>query len=256
LALPAPEHFDLADLAFALEDHSSQHGWWLDVEAGTVEPRFSDPLEDRLIGVEPLPPAVGYKDMEDFVALVRDPRAGQLLARAITGRGAFRRFKDTLLDWPDLRRAWFQFHDARGERRAIEWLVERSLVDPSLAEEELRDRAEPSLDAIPGLVDAEGVAHRVARELRRLYRHQLKGVVLAGSWARGGVHPDAEVALVVVLEGYASRWEEKRRMERIMWRYSSRHDTVVTAFPVMADDLEPATSPWLARALEDGVPIR
>jgi hypothetical protein len=243
-------------LAFALEDHSSQHGWWLDVDAGTVEPRFSDPLDDRLIGIDPFPPAVGYEDMEEFVRHVRDPRAGQLLARAITGRGAFRRFKDALHEWPDLRRAWFQFHDARGERRAIEWLVERRLVDPALAEEELARRAEPSMDAIPGLVDAEGVAHRVALELRRLYRHQLKGVVLAGSWARGGVHPDAEVALVVVLDGTRNRWEEKRRMDRIMWRYSRRHETVVTAMPVGTDDLDPATSPWLARAMEDGVRIR
>jgi Uncharacterised protein family (UPF0158) len=256
LALLAPEHFDLADLAFALEDQSSEHGWWLDVDAGTVEPRFSDPLDDRLVGIDPLPATVGYEDMQEFVGHVRDPRAGRLLARAITGRGAFRRFKDTLLDWPDLRRAWFRFHDARGEQRAIRWLVERRLVDPALAEEELARRGEPSLEDIPGLVDAEGVAHRVARELQRLYRHRLKGVVLAGSWARGGVHHDSEVALVVVLDAVASRWEEKRRMDRIMWRYSSRHETVVTATPVTSEDLEPATSPWLARALADGVRIR
>jgi Uncharacterised protein family (UPF0158) len=256
LALLAPEHFDLADLAFALEDHSSAHGWWLDVDAGTVEPRFSDPLDDRLIGIDPLPAAVGYGDMEEFVARVRDPRAGQLLARAITGRGAFRRFKDTLLDWPDLRRAWFSFHDARGEQRAIEWLAERRLVDPALAEEELARRGEPSLEEIPGIVDAEGVGHQVARELYRLYRYKLKGVVLAGSWARGGVHPDAELTLVVVLDGFPSRWEEKRRMDRIMWRYSCRHGTVVAALPVTPEDLDPPTSPWLGRALKDGVTIR
>jgi Uncharacterised protein family (UPF0158) len=252
----APEHFGLADLALALEDHSREHSWWLDPETGTVEPRFADPLDPRLIGIEPLPPAVGYRDMEEFVARVRDPRARELLSRAITGRGAFRRFKDALLDWPELRRAWFDFHDARGERRAIEWLLDRDLVDPALAEEELERRARPSLEAVPGLVDAEGVAHRVARELRRLYRNRLKEVVLAGPWAGGGVHPDSEVALVVVLDSSASRWEEKRRMDRIMWRYSNRHETVVTATPVSPRDLDPATSPWLAHALEGGVRIQ
>jgi Uncharacterised protein family (UPF0158) len=256
LALLAPEQFSLADLALALEDHSREHTWWLDPDTGTVEPRFADPLDPNLIGIEPLSPAVGYKDMEEFVERVRDPRARGLLAGAINGRGAFRRFKDALLDWPDLRRAWFEFHDARGERRAIEWLVERGLVDPELAEEELDRRAKPSLEAVPGLVDAEGVAHRVTRELRRIYRHRLNQVILAGPWARGGVHPDSEVALVVVLDGPANRWEEKRRMDRVMWRYSSRHETVVTAVPVTPEDLHPAASPWLARALEDGVRIQ
>ena len=61
--------------------------------------------------------------MEDFIRRVRDPRARDLLERAIAGRGAFRRFKDTLLDFPDLRPVWFAFHDARMERRAIEWLA-------------------------------------------------------------------------------------------------------------------------------------
>jgi Uncharacterised protein family (UPF0158) len=256
LPLLAPEHFSLADLALALEDHSREHTWWLDPDTGAVEPRFADPLDPRMIGIEPLPPAVGYKDMEEFVGRVRDPRARALLSRAITGRGAFRRFKDALLDWPELRRAWFEFHDARGERRAIEWLLERNLVDPELAQEELEARAKPSLEAVPGIVDAEGVAHRVTRELRRLYRHRLKSVILAGPWARGGFHPESEVALVVVLDGSVNRWEEKRRMDRVMWRHSNRHETVVTAIPVGPVDLDPAPSPWLARALADGVRIQ
>src|SRR5919109_133016 len=169
-----PEKIDLADLALALEDHSPNHGWWFDPNTGNVEPRFhaqfgEDGPATGLISIEPMPTAVGYADMEDFVARVRDPRAHHLLERAITGRGAFRRFKDALLEYPELRRAWFAFHDVRGERRAIQWLLERGLVDPAAAQTALDRRPEPAAGEVPGLLDAYGVTHRVADELRRLY---------------------------------------------------------------------------------------
>src|ERR671923_473074 len=180
-----PEQVELADIALALEDHSEEHRWWLDADTGAVEPHFAGDLEAaqfvetegrRLILVEPLPTAIGYGDMQDFIACVREPRTRELLERAIAGRGAFRRFKDALLDYPDLRRAWFAFHDARSERRAIEWLLERELVDPDAAEEAIAQRPEPILPDVPGLLDAEGVAQRVASDLQRVYRDRLRAV--------------------------------------------------------------------------------
>jgi Uncharacterised protein family (UPF0158) len=254
------EQVDLADLAMALEDHSAEHSWWLDPATGEVDPFFSNsPGEGNdagaipLIPIQPLPTAVGYQDMEDFVSCVRDPRARDLLERAIAGRGAFRRFKDTLLEYPDLRRSWFAFHDARGERRAIEWLAERDLLDESVATEHVAELSEAAATELPGLLDARGVARRVTDELRRIYRKRLEAVILVGPWARGGVHPDAAVMLAVVLEGVTDRWEEKRRMERVMWRHSVRHDTVIVGIPLGPDDLEMPVAPWLAQALEEGV---
>jgi hypothetical protein len=255
------EQLDLSDLALALEDHSGDHSWWLDPETGRIEPRFESGLgsgsgpEPRLVRIEPLPTTVGYRDMEDFVAQVRDPRARDQLERAISGRGAFRRFKDALFEHPALRRAWFAFHDTRGERRGLEWLVERGLLDRELAQLELELRPEPSLEDLAGVVDAQGVAVQVARDLRRLYRGRLKEIVLAGPWARGGVHPEAELELIVVLERIQNRWEEKRRMDRIMWRHSVRHDTVVTVVPITPETAESPPSALLARALEDGVRV-
>ena len=251
-----PENVDLADLALALEDHSGEHTWWLDPASGAVEPRFAQPLQDgssaevaletiRLVPVEPFPAAVGYEDMEDFVSYVRDPR----------GRGAFRRFKDTLLDFPELRRAWFAFHDARGERRAIEWLVEQALVDPAVGEEALARRIDPEPADLPGLLDAHGLAHRVARDLRRLYRKRLRAVLLLGPWARGDAHPESPVELLVVLDRFTDRWTEKHRMDRIMWRHSIRNDAVVTEIPVTEIEFEHAVTPLLSRAIAEGVRV-
>jgi Uncharacterised protein family (UPF0158) len=253
------EQVDLADLALALEDHSDEHTWWFDPATGTLEPRFAgdlgEPPGGGLIRVDPLPSVVGYRDMEDFAARVREPRTRDLLERAISGRGAFRRFKDTLLDFPDLRQAWFAFHDQRGERRAVEWLAERDLVDEAGAEQAIARCAEPAVDALPGVLDAHGVAGRVRRDLRRLYRDRLRGLLMVGAWARGDAHPEAELELLVVLDEVPDRWEERRRMDRVMWRHSMRNDTVVICAPVTEADLERGDTPLLARATSEGVPV-
>jgi len=255
-----PEQVDLADLALALEDHSDEHVWLLDRATGTVEARFRSPVAGAPAGavvvvVEPLPAAIAYADMEDFAAHVRDVRARDLLERAIVGRGAFRRFKDTLIEMPDLRRAWFAFHDARSERRALEWLVEHDLVEPGAAAEAIAARGDPDPDDLPGLIDAQGLAHRVADDLRRVYRKRLRTGLLVGAWARGDAHPEAPVELVVVLDRFADRWAEKRRMDRILWRHSIRNDAVVTAAPVAQADFERAEAPHLMAALEEGVRV-
>jgi hypothetical protein len=256
-----PEQIDLADLALALEDHSRDHRWWLDPTTGAVEPRFAarvgeDGPATGLIAVEPLPTSVGYADMQDFVGRVRDPRAHRLLELAIAGRGAFRRFKDALLEYPELRRAWFVFHDVRGERRAIEWLLGHGLVDPEAATLALDRRPEPGPDEVPGLLDAQGVTHRVARELRRLYGKRLGSVILVGAWARGDAHPESPIELFAVLERVADRWQEKRRMDRIVWRYSIRHDTVIMVLPVTESELDRSATPLFARASVEGIRVR
>lgn len=249
---------DLADLAIALEDHSDGHAWWFDPASGRLTPLPAGPPgehEGRMIAVEPLPTAVGYGDMEDFAAQVRDASTRERLARALTGRGAFRRFKDALLAYPELRRSWFAFHDARSELRALEWLAARRLVEPAAVATAIARRPEPALEPLHGVLDAEGVARRTALDLRRLYRDRLRRVLLIGPWARGDAHPDAALELVVVLDAVPDRWEEKARMDGAMWRHSIRNDTVVTEFPVTEAELAGAPTPLLARVLAEGVRI-
>ena len=65
-----------------------------------------------------------YRDMENFIATVEDMNLVDLLEVAIQGKGAFRRFKDVLLNYPDEEEKWFQFQDSRIEERALEWLDE------------------------------------------------------------------------------------------------------------------------------------
>lgn len=254
---------DLGELAEALEDYSYEHSWWLDPGTGEVVLRSdtseaqgeADPETRDLRAIDPLPSREGYEDMEDFIGHVRDPRARELLARAIQGRGAFRRFKDTLFDFPELREAWFGFHDRRVERRAVEWLRDEGLIDDAIAERAIAERADPEVGEVSGPFSPHEIASGVARDLRRLYGDRLRSVLLFGSWARGDAHPEADVDLLVVLDRVSSPWDELRRMDDVLWRHSFDNDTVVTALPVAMTDLEARVSPVLVRAQAEGLPV-
>jgi hypothetical protein len=62
--------------------------------------------------------------MEDFVATVADDERTDRLLIALSGRGAFRRFKDVLARWPEELQRWFAFSDERQRGRARSWLVD------------------------------------------------------------------------------------------------------------------------------------
>ena len=62
-----------------------------------------------------------YRIMEDFIESLNDESKQEELYRAIRGRGAFRRFKDRIIDL-EVREAWFAFEDKAYKKKAIEFL--------------------------------------------------------------------------------------------------------------------------------------
>ncbi len=260
------DRIDLSELCRALEDHSDLMSSWIDTRTGEIhifgdsmwdgEPVDADyepPASFRRIA--PLDSRESYGDLQDFTARVRDPRARELLERALAGRGAFRRFKDTLQQFSDLRSAWFKFHDARTERRAIEWLREEGLISDEAADRASAARPDPELAEISGTFDARSIAHAVAEDLKDLYGRRLRKVVLFGSWARGDAHPESDIDLLVVLDRIESRWLEHQRMNEVLYRHSLDNCTVVSALPVPEADYERPRWPVLIRARAEGLAV-
>lgn len=62
-----------------------------------------------------------YEVMEEFAETVTNPHLRDLLAVALHGKGAFRRFKDVLIGFPAERERWFTFSDERLRERIREW---------------------------------------------------------------------------------------------------------------------------------------
>src|SRR2546425_9880570 len=128
----------------ALTSNPGEWTCYLDLETGEVRMVPMDRLDDddaglaedeidaglgagRLIHVGPLGSKVEYRWMEEFPRTVRDVRHRDRLEVALDRRGAFRRFKNVLLDFPAERERWFALRDERLRAAAREWLAEQGI---------------------------------------------------------------------------------------------------------------------------------
>ncbi len=98
---------DLEEIANALADQTDyEHHWLINPDTGEIAFWMADTGLDGqtpvdvdeldLVVIDPLASWVWYQDMADFAGGITDERAGRRLARALQGKGAFRRFKDEL----------------------------------------------------------------------------------------------------------------------------------------------------------------
>lgn len=132
-----PLRVDLEELAGILEGDPLSAGGRIDLTTGEVWPQAAveyaletgeedeDAADDpeRWLPVHREGSREAYRDMESFIASVEDPGRAERLARAIKGRGAFRRFKDELARWPGELERWYGLSDERQRGRARSWLT-------------------------------------------------------------------------------------------------------------------------------------
>jgi hypothetical protein len=132
-----PLPVDLEELAEVLEGDPVNGGGRIDLRTGEVWPQSAieygqevgeideadDDDPDRWLWVHCKGSHDGYRDMEWFIEDLDDADFADHLARAIAGRGAFRRFKDRLSERPDLMTGWYAFSNDRHRGRARSWLA-------------------------------------------------------------------------------------------------------------------------------------
>jgi len=122
---------DLEQLASLREGDPLCGGGRIDLRSGACWPHSVDHGEDgadendedRCLHVAPLGSREGYRDMELFIATVEDPAIVDRLQIAITGNGAFRRFKDVLSRWPQELQRYYLLSNERQRGRARAWLA-------------------------------------------------------------------------------------------------------------------------------------
>ncbi len=130
---------DYAALEAAFENHAPDVRSFLDRESGEVlvlstsgpeKARVHSVSQDglRYLPIEPVASREQYRMMEQFIESVKMPSLQQQLQDAIVGKGAFRRFKDTVGRVPDERKRWFAFRDVLLHRHILDWLKGQSVV--------------------------------------------------------------------------------------------------------------------------------
>jgi len=138
---------DLESLVLARNDAHPDGDWWFDPRTGAVLYFGVDDDEDlpRLVqGVHVLIPreAQPREDIDDFLASDELASVGEdvvvRLFEAYRGRGGLRRFREVVARTAAAE-AWGRFMLAREGGRAIDWLIDRDLVDVASARRRQRE---------------------------------------------------------------------------------------------------------------------
>jgi hypothetical protein len=150
------------DLETAFERNAPDTESFLDIRSGevvTVSQGAIDYGEQRakvqsggeaFVRIEPAASREQYKWMERFVAGVSDEALRERLVIAIDGKGAFRRFKDVLLNYPTERERWFSYR-----ADLLHWHMQKWLE-----KEQLQPRDPPTWGVAPEPKEEEVVLER------------------------------------------------------------------------------------------------
>ena len=131
------------DLGMALTADPAAWSHYFDRRSGEVHMVPVDPVDDDtwpssddidagldagdLIPIEPVRSSLEYGWMAAFAPSVAHDRLRDRLQVALDGPGAFRRFKNVLLDASAERERWFAFRDERLHEEVRQWLVDHGI---------------------------------------------------------------------------------------------------------------------------------
>jgi hypothetical protein len=79
--------------------------------------------EERFIRIPERSSAMAFESMAEFAGAVEDPLLKEKLGSALDGKGAFRKFKDTLIDYPKERKRWHGYNATAMKNEITEWLA-------------------------------------------------------------------------------------------------------------------------------------
>ena len=127
---------DAEDLISALQDNGGESEYFLDLQTGEVQFRVdegvSEPDEEfqalldeypeRFLYISPFPSSDGWRIIAEFIEQQCDGSARERLASAVHRSHPFRRFKDALTKYPELRERWFTFERGAMLDIARKWI--------------------------------------------------------------------------------------------------------------------------------------
>lgn len=158
----------------APEVHSYLHlvtGDVLRIVDGVADPQMHARIaaDSNYLRIDPVSSREQYRWMERYIPMVEDADLQHKLTQAIDGKGAFRRFKDALLNYPVERERWFSYRS-----ELLHWHIQEWFRRDELTSKEAPPWGEvpppPDLDApLPRpLPPSEGPGEALRRQARDL----------------------------------------------------------------------------------------
>ena len=142
---------DVEDIAMIMDNQDRSDSYYLDIETGeTISipeeimtalemgesceglpawelellPQAKEIIEgsDRYEEIPTRDSHQAFTLMVEFTREVEDRKLQKELDSALKGKGAFRRFKDRLREYPDIEKQWFKFKAAQDKKEVRDWL--------------------------------------------------------------------------------------------------------------------------------------
>lgn len=124
---------------------------------------------ENFIKIEPASSRDQYRWMEHFVATVEEAELRDQLFVCIDGKGAFRRFKDTLLNFPLERERWFSYRADLLRHYINMWMREKGIIpDPPPPWGDIELPPEPVLPESRSSSEGEGPADVLRKQIKSL----------------------------------------------------------------------------------------
>ena len=232
------------DLTYYLDTVSGEVAPWIDPQVSGEEDTF-DPDDERYVALPQRESRDDYRAMEEFVLGLDEEDVRAVLRQAITGKGAFGRFRQALAGYPDLRVRWEEQERERLIVEAVAWLAEIG-IEP---ERELAPRRPPEPEQRPAPSPGQAPAIGLL-DMLLLGAPEGKTELLEGRVHRVFVAPDQARARAV----FARLARELTEYHGLSWRRRLIADTdryAIERFEVTVDDRIVDLSVAVPRALWD-----
>lgn len=92
-------------------------------ELAEVADKILSDEKNRYLSIPKRESREGYEIMAAFTGTVKRKGLREMLEVALDGKGAFRRFRSVLNDYPDELEKWYKFKDDWMREEAIQWLI-------------------------------------------------------------------------------------------------------------------------------------
>lgn len=100
------------------------------------------------------------------------------------------------------------------------------------------------------------ILSRVRDSLVRIYGRRLKRLIVYGSWARGEQRRDSDLDILVVLDGFTSRYEEIKKINGAIQPLCLEQNLVISAFPLSEEYLRRyGKTAFIQNVMEDAVTL-
>lgn len=165
-----------SSLETAFERNAPELHSFIDRETGDIVVVVDGRIEDeenqhriaaepeRFVKIDPASSREQYRWMERFVASLADGQLREKLLQSIDGKGAFRRFKDVLLGYPDDRERWFNYRSSLLHHHINQWFKGKNLApEPPPPWGEVNPPDDPSTEGFPGSPEEDGTSARMRR---------------------------------------------------------------------------------------------